>query len=100
MRIEENVFIGHGVMFINDKIPKSCNDDGSLKNCGDWKLETTLIKRSVSIGTGAIILCGVTIGEGALIGAGAVVTKDVKANSTVMGLPARLHRNFKNEQDK
>lgn len=97
VRIEENVFLGHGVMFINDRFPKSCNKDGSLMQDGDWKLENTIIERSVSIGTGAIILCGVKIGEGALIGAGAVVTRNVKAFSTVSGVPARLSQKTRDE---
>ena len=90
--IEDDVFIGHGVMFINDRFPKSTNSNGTPKLDGDWKLESTMIRKSVSIGTGAIILCGVKIGEGALVGAGAVVTQDVKPFSTVTGIPARLLR--------
>lgn len=90
--IEDDVFIGHGVMFINDRFPKSTNSNGKPKLDGDWKLESTMIRKSVSIGTGAIILCGVKIGEGALVGAGAVVTQDVKPFSTVTGIPARLLR--------
>ena len=97
VEIEENVFIGHGVMFINDRFPKACNKNGIPLKDGEWHLENTLIKRSASIGTGAVILCGVTIGEGALIGAGAVVTKDVDAYSVVSGVPARLLPNSTNE---
>ena len=97
VEIEENVFIGHGVMFINDRFPKACNKNGIPLKDGEWHLENTLIKRSASIGTGAVILCGVTIGEGALIGAGAVVTKDVDAFSVVSGVPARLLPNSTNE---
>ena len=97
VHIEENVFLGHGVMFINDRFPKACNKNGSPLKDGEWHLENTLIKRSASIGTGAVILCGVTIGEGALIGAGAVVTKDVDAFSVVSGVPARLLPNSTNE---
>ena len=97
VQIEENVFIGHGVMFINDRFPKACNMKGVPLKDGEWHLENTLIKRSASIGTGAVILCGVTIGEGALIGAGAVVTKDVDAFSVVSGVPARLLPNSTNE---
>lgn len=97
VHIEENVFIGHGVMFINDRFPKSCNADGSTMKDNDWHLENTIIKKSASIGTGAVILCGVTIGEGALIGAGAVVTKDVEAFSTVCGVPARLLQKMPDE---
>jgi UDP-2-acetamido-3-amino-2,3-dideoxy-glucuronate N-acetyltransferase len=97
VHIEENVFIGHGVMFINDRFPKACNKNGSPLKDGEWHLENTLIKRSASVGTGAVILCGVTIGEGALIAAGAVVTKDVDAFSVVSGVPARLIRNSTDE---
>jgi acetyltransferase-like isoleucine patch superfamily enzyme len=97
VNIEENVFLGHGVMFINDRFPKSTDINGIPKGDGDWKLEATMIKKFASIGTGAIILCGVTIGEGALIGAGAVVTEDVIPFSTVAGVPARLIYNLSNE---
>lgn len=88
--IEDEVFIGHGVMFINDRDPRAANPDGSLKTEADWKLEVTRVCRRSSIGSGATILCGVTIGEGALVGAGAVVTKDVPAGATVVGNPARV----------
>ena len=88
--IEDNVFIGHGVMFINDRLPMSTNPNGKPKLDGDWKLENTIIKKSASIGTGAVILCGLVIGEGSLVGAGAVVTKDVLPYSIVAGTPARL----------
>ena len=97
VQIEENVFIGHGVMFINDRFPKACNKEGTPLKDGEWHLENTLIKRSASIGTGAVILCGVTIGEGALIGAVAVVTKDVDAFSVVRAVPPRLLPNSTNE---
>ena len=86
--IEDEVFIGHGVTFINDKLPHATNSDGNLQTQEDWKVVPTLVKRSASIGRGAIILCGVTIGEGAVVGAGAVVTKDVPAGITVVGNPA------------
>lgn len=86
--IEDECFIGHGVMFINDRRPVSARD-GKLLGDGDWTLEKTLIKKGASIGSGAVILCGVTIGAGALIGAGAVVTSDVAAGATVAGVPAR-----------
>jgi len=82
--IEDEVFVGHGVMFINDRVPIAMNED--------WKLEPTLVRKGASIGTAATILCGVTIGEGALIGAGAVVTHDVPAGARVAGVPARLMR--------
>ena len=88
--IEDGVFVGHGVMFTNDKKPRSVNPDGSMQTEKDWKVIPTLVKRGVSIGTGAIIICGVTIGEGAMIGAGAVVTKDVAPGSIVAGVPARV----------
>ncbi len=87
--IEDECFIGHGVMFINDRHPHAVNPDGSLQGRDDWRCEPTLIRRRASIGSGAIIMCGVTIGEGALVGAGAVVTRDVPAGGTVVGVPAR-----------
>ncbi len=90
--IEDEVFVGHGVMFINDKRPKSVNADGSIQTEKDWKVVPTLVKKGASIGSGAVILCGVTIGEGAMIGAGAVVTKDVEPKRVVAGVPARLLR--------
>ncbi|MBU0580436.1 MAG: N-acetyltransferase [Candidatus Margulisbacteria bacterium] len=87
--IEEGVFIGHHVCFTNDKYPQASNQDGSLKKEGDWKLLRTLVKRRASIGSGSVILPGIVIGENAVVGAGAVVTKDVPANTTVVGVPAR-----------
>ena len=88
--IEDECFIGHGVMFINDRRPKAVNDDGSAQQWGDWTCEATLVKARATIGSGATILCGVTIGEGALVGAGAVVTHDVAPGAVVAGVPARL----------
>ncbi len=88
--IEDGVFVGHGVMFINDLYPKAVNDDGTLQTEADWKMVATLVKRRASIGSNATILGGVTIGEGALIGAGAVVTKDVPDFAIVSGVPARV----------
>ncbi|MBL8716546.1 MAG: N-acetyltransferase [Myxococcales bacterium] len=88
--IEEECFIGHGVMFINDRNPAAVNADGSLKGKDDWVCESTVIRRRANIGSGAVIMCGIEIGEGALIGAGAVVTKSVPAGATVAGVPARL----------
>jgi len=87
--IEDEVFIGHGVMFTNDRYPRATNIDGSLQTQSNWKVEPTLIKRRASIGSNATIVCGITIGEGALIAAGAVVTKSVPDNAIVAGVPAR-----------
>lgn len=87
--IEDEVFIGHGVVFINDPVPRA-TADGALQTEEDWQVIPTLVKKGASIGSGAVILCGVTIGEGAMIGAGAVVTKDVPAQETVVGVPARM----------
>ncbi|WP_242602932.1 acyltransferase [Leptospira noguchii] len=88
--IEDNVFIGHGVMFTNDPYPRATNDNGSLQTEADWKVVKTFVKSGASIGSNATILCGVTIGENALIGAGAVVTKDVPANAIIVGNPGRI----------
>ncbi|MGB2908959.1 MAG: acyltransferase, partial [Anaerolineales bacterium] len=90
--IEDEVFIGHGVMFINDKYPRASNQDGIIQIEGDWELFPTLVKRRASIGSNATILCGLTIGEGAIIGAGSVVTKDVPPFAIVAGNPARVIR--------
>jgi UDP-2-acetamido-3-amino-2,3-dideoxy-glucuronate N-acetyltransferase len=87
--IEDEVFVGHGVMFTNDKFPHATNADGTLQVNTDWKLERTLVRRRASIGSNATILCGVTIGENAMIGAGSVVTRDVPANTIVVGNPAK-----------
>lgn len=92
VHIEDNVFIGHNVTFINDKYPRSTNEDGELQSESDWKVVETFIKKGASVGSSATILCGITVGENAIIGAGAVVTKDVPANSVVAGVPARLIR--------
>lgn len=88
--LEENVFIGHGVMFTNDLFPRATNDAGELQSEADWKCIPTLVKRGASIGSGATLLCGITIGENALVGAGSVVTKDVPPNVIVAGNPARV----------
>jgi acetyltransferase-like isoleucine patch superfamily enzyme len=88
--IDDEVFVGHGVMFVNDKRPAATNDAGELKSAEDWDLLETVVERGASIGSGAVILGGVRIGSGALVGAGAVVTRDVPAGATVMGVPARV----------
>ena len=88
--IEDEVFIGHGVMFTNDRFPRATNPDGSLQTEADWKVEPTRVKRRASVGTHATVISGVTIGEGALVGAGAVVTKDVPDFAIVAGVPARV----------
>lgn len=92
--IEDYVFVGHGVTFINDTYPRAANPDGTLQTEKDWKVERTLIKKGASIGSGATILSNVTIGENAIIGAGAVVTKDVADNVIVVGNPARFLRSI------
>jgi acetyltransferase-like isoleucine patch superfamily enzyme len=88
--IEDEVFIGHGVMFTNDRFPRATNVDGSLQTEADWKVEPTRIKRGASIGSNATVISGVTVGTGALVGAGAVVTKDVPDHAIVAGVPARV----------
>jgi len=90
--IEDNVFVGHNVSFINDKYPRSTNPDNSLQTGADWAVVPTLVKKGASIGTSSTILCGVTIGENAIVGAGSVVTKDVPPNTIVAGVPARPMR--------
>ena len=91
--IEDEVFVGHNVNFINDRYPRATNPDGSRQTDADWQVIPTLVRRGASIGTGAVLLGGVTIGEGAVVGAGAVVTRDVPAGVTVVGNPARTLRN-------
>ena len=88
--IGDGVFVGHGVMFINDKRPGAVNADGSLKTDADWTLSPTVVRDRASIGSGAVVMGGITIGEGALIGAGAVVTRDVAPGEVVAGVPARV----------
>jgi acetyltransferase-like isoleucine patch superfamily enzyme len=90
--IEDEVFIGHGVMFINDKYPRATNQGGGLQSDADWECIPTLIKRGASIGSNATILCGVTVGEGAIVGAGSVVTHNIPAWTLVAGNPARILR--------
>jgi len=90
--IEDNVFVGHSVAFINDSYPRATTAGGGLQTESDWKVEKTLVKKGASIGSGCTILANVTIGENALVGAGSVVTKDVPANAIVAGNPARFLR--------
>jgi acetyltransferase-like isoleucine patch superfamily enzyme len=90
--IEDNVFIGHGVMFINDSYPRATTPAGDLQTDADWKVERTLVRKGASIGSGATILSKVTIGEHAIVGAGSVVTRDVPAGAIVAGNPARILR--------
>ena len=90
VEIEDEVFIGHGVMFTNDLFPRATNGTGGLQTEADWKCIKTLVKKGVSVGSGATLLCGITIGENAMIGAGSVVTKDIPANGVAFGNPARV----------
>jgi acetyltransferase-like isoleucine patch superfamily enzyme len=98
VEIEDGVFIGHGVMFINDTYPKAVGEDGELQTEADWQLIRTRVKLRASIGSNATILCGITIGEGALVGAGAVVTKDVPDYAIVAGVPARVVGNTRTRE--
>lgn len=93
VHIEDNVFIGHNVTFINDRFPRATNADGSMQTDADWHVEETKVGKGASIGSSVTILCGVTIGENAIIGAGSVVTKDVAAHTIVAGNPARFLKN-------
>jgi UDP-2-acetamido-3-amino-2,3-dideoxy-glucuronate N-acetyltransferase len=93
--IEDEAFIGHGVMFINDRYPRSATASGALQTEADWKVVPTVIKKGASIGSNATILCGVTVGEGAIVGAGSVVTKDVPPRTIVAGNPAKVIRKIK-----
>ena len=95
--IEDNVFVGHGVTFINDSYPRATTRDGSLQTQADWKVEPTVVKQGASIGSGVTIMCNVTIGERAIVGAGSVVTRDVPAGAIVAGNPARVKRTITNE---
>src|SRR5277367_1111679 len=92
--IEDNVFVGHNVAFINDSYPRATTEDGGLQTEKDWRVEPTLVKKGASIGSGATILSKVVIGENAIVGAGSVVTKDVAPNTVVAGNPARLLRSL------
>jgi acetyltransferase-like isoleucine patch superfamily enzyme len=89
VEIGDEVFVGPGVMFINDKYPRATTEDGRMQGAADWQLLTTVVERGASLGSGAVVLGGVRIGEGGLVGAGAVVTRDVPAGETVLGNPAR-----------
>ncbi len=97
--IEDNVFIGHGVTFINDSYPRATNAGGSCRPRRDWKVERTVVKKGASVGSGSTILANLTIGENAIVGAGSVVTRDVPANSVVMGNPATVRRYIGSEQE-
>lgn len=88
--IEDNVFVGHNVTFINDKHPRSVNEEGTMQTESNWEVIETFVKKGASIGSSSTILCGVTIGENAIVGAGAVVTKDVPPNTIVAGVPAKI----------
>ena len=90
VHIEDDVFVGHNVTFINDKYPRSVNQDGSMQTEQDWAVVETFIKKGATIGSSATVLCGVTVGEYAIVGAGSVVTKDVPAGAVVAGVPARI----------
>ena len=89
VEIEDGVFVGHGVLFINDKFPRATTSDGVLQAEGDWRLLKTVVERGATLGSGAVILGGIRVGAGALVGAGAVVTRDVRPGATVAGSPAR-----------
>ncbi len=90
VHIDDNVFVGHGVMFTNDLFPKATNSDGTQQTEADWKVIETNVRKGASIGSNATILCGITIGENSLVGAGSVVTKDVPPNTVVAGVPAKI----------
>jgi acetyltransferase-like isoleucine patch superfamily enzyme len=94
VHIEDDVFVGHNVTFINDKIPRSVSASGEMQTESDWKVVETYVKKGASIGSSATIMCGVSIGEDAIVGAGAVVTKDVPARAVVAGVPARIIRSL------
>jgi acetyltransferase-like isoleucine patch superfamily enzyme len=97
--IEDNVFIGHGVMFTNDSFPRATAPNGSLKTDADWKVERTIVMRGASIGSGVTILPNIRIGENAIVGAGSVVTKDVSPNSVVVGNPATVLRTIEGSME-
>src|SRR5262245_16103436 len=95
--IEDNVFVGHGVTFINDSYPRATTADGGLQTETDWKVERTIVKKGASIGSGATILANVTIGERAIVGAGSMVTRDVPPDTIVAGNPARARRSIRGD---
>lgn len=95
VHIEDNVFVGHGVMFTNDLYPRATNEDGSQQSDADWKVIETFVRKGASIGSNATIVCGISIGENAMVAAGAVVTKDVPANAIVAGVPAKVIKMLK-----
>jgi acetyltransferase-like isoleucine patch superfamily enzyme len=97
VQIEDDVFVGHNVSFINDKYPRATSAGGELQTEADWQVVNTVVKRGASIGTSCTILCGVTIGEFAIVGAGSVVTRDVPPNTIVAGNPARILRKMEEE---
>lgn len=94
LEVNDEVFIGHGVKFVNDRFPRATNTSGELQNDADWKMEKIVVGRGASIGTNATIMCGVTIGEGSMVGAGSVVTKNVPDRVVVAGNPAKVLRNI------
>jgi UDP-2-acetamido-3-amino-2,3-dideoxy-glucuronate N-acetyltransferase len=96
--LEDEVFVGHNVTFINDRYPRAANGEGKLQTEADWPCVPTLVKRGASIGSGATLLCGITVGEYALVGAGSVVTKDVPPGAVVAGNPARIIRSLSRRQ--
>jgi len=95
VHIEDNVFVGHNVTFINDKHPRAINEDGSMQTDADWGVVETFIRKGASIGSSSTIMCGVTVGENSIVGAGAVVTKDVPPNTIVAGVPAKVIKKLK-----
>lgn len=97
--VEDFVFVGHGVIFINDAYPRATTESGDLQTEKDWKVVPTLVQKGASIGSGSTILCNVTIGEGAIVGAGSVVTRDVPAHTIVAGNPARVLRSIDYEKE-
>jgi len=97
--IEDNVFIGHNVTFINDKHPRSVNEDGTMQTESNWEVIETFVKKGASIGSSSTILCGVTIGENAIVGAGAVVTKDIPPSTIVAGVPAKVIKEITSTAD-